>query len=99
MQLTSHGYTRLLLCTTLFSVPFYSTFCSFIMVFFFFNVYLWLHWVLIAACRLSLVVDNGGYSLAAVYGLLIAVASVGSWTVVVHWLCCPGHMGSSRRIC
>ena len=59
---------------------------------FFFNVYLWLCWVLIAACRLSLVVDNGGYPLVAVYGLLIAVASLGSWKVVVYWLCCPGHV-------
>lgn len=36
----------------------------------------WLHWVFIAACGLSLVVESGGYSLVAAYGLLIAVASV-----------------------
>ena len=38
--------------------------------------FFWLHWVFIAACGLSLVVESGGYSLAAVHGLLIAVASV-----------------------
>lgn len=36
----------------------------------------WLHWVFIAACGLSLVVESGGYSLVAAYGLLIEVASV-----------------------
>ena len=46
--------------------------------FFFFNefiylfIYLWLHWVFIAALGLSLVVASGGYSSVAVRGLLIA---------------------------
>ena len=45
--------------------------------------YLFLHWVFIAALRLSLVVVSGeGYSLAVVHGLLIAVAS----PVVEHGL-------------
>ena len=35
----------------------------------------WLHWVLVAACGLSLVAASGGYSSAAVCRLLIAVAS------------------------
>ena len=39
-------------------------------------IFFWLHWVFIAACGLSLVVESGGYSLVAVYGLLIGVASV-----------------------
>ena len=37
-------------------------------------VYLWLHWVLIAVCWLSLVVESGGPSLV-VHGLLAPVAS------------------------
>ena len=36
--------------------------------------YVWLPWVYIAACGLSLVVANGGYSLVVVCGLPIAVA-------------------------
>ena len=36
----------------------------------------WLHWFFGATCGLSLVVANGGYSLVAVRGLLIAVASL-----------------------
>ena len=39
-------------------------------------VYFQLHWVFIAAHRLSLVAANGGDSLVAVCGLLTAVASV-----------------------
>ena len=37
---------------------------------------LWLHWVLVAACSLSLVAANVGYSLVVAYGLLIVVASL-----------------------
>ena len=37
---------------------------------------LWLHWVFIAVCRLSLVVVSEGCSLDALYELLIAVASL-----------------------
>ena len=36
---------------------------------------LWLCWVFIAVCRLSLVVVSPGYSLAVVHGFLIVVAS------------------------
>ena len=36
---------------------------------------LWLWWVFVAACGLSLVVVSGGCCLVAVRGLLIAVAS------------------------
>ena len=36
----------------------------------------WLHWVLVAAHRLSLVVVSGGYSLVVVRRLLIEVASL-----------------------
>ena len=39
-------------------------------------IYFWLPWVFVAACGLSLVAENGGYSLAAVLRLLIAVASL-----------------------
>ena len=42
----------------------------------------WLHRVFVAACGLSLVAASGGYSLAVVHGLLIAVASL----VVERWL-------------
>ena len=37
-------------------------------------IYFWLHWVFVAACRLSLVEETGGYSLGAVLRLLTAVA-------------------------
>ena len=39
-------------------------------------IYFWLHWVFITALGLSLVVENGGYSLAVVHRLLIMVASL-----------------------
>ena len=45
-------------------------------------IYFSLCWVFVAACGLSLVVVSGGYSLAAVYRLLIKVASF----VVEHGL-------------
>ena len=41
-----------------------------------------LHWVFVAARRLSLVLANGGHSLVGVQGLLIAMASL----VVEHRL-------------
>ena len=41
----------------------------------FFFLSLWLCWVFIAACRLSLVVVSRGYSLVVVHGFLIVVAS------------------------
>ena len=45
-------------------------------------IYFWLHWVYIAALRLSLVAASGVYSFFVVRGLLIAAASV----VVEHGL-------------
>ena len=39
-------------------------------------IYLWLHWVFFAAHRLSLVAENGGYSIAVVCRLFIAMASL-----------------------
>ena len=42
----------------------------------------WLPWVFIAACRLSLAAMGRAYSLVAMHGLLIAVASL----VVEHGL-------------
>ena len=41
-----------------------------------FIIYLRLHWVFVAVCRLSLIATSGGYSLVAGHGLLIAVASL-----------------------
>ena len=35
-----------------------------------------LHWIFLAAHRLSLVAELGGYSLVAMHGLLIVVASI-----------------------
>ena len=49
----------------------------------------WLHWVFIAAHRLSLVATNGGYFLIKVFWLLVEVASLiaeqalGTWASVV----------------
>ena len=42
---------------------------------FYYLIYLWLCWVFIAVCGLSLVMEVGGYSVAEC-GLLIAVASL-----------------------
>ena len=42
----------------------------------------WLHWLFLAACGLSLVVESRGFSLVAVCRLFKAVASL----VVEHWL-------------
>ena len=39
-------------------------------------LYLWLYWVFVAVCRLSLVSGIGGHSLAVVHGLLTVVASL-----------------------
>ena len=38
-------------------------------------IYLWLHWVFRAVCRLSLVAASRGYSLVTVLRLLTVVAS------------------------
>ena len=45
-------------------------------------VQVWLCWVFIAVCGLSLVWESRGYSLVVVWGLLIAAVSL----VVVHGL-------------
>ena len=42
----------------------------------FLKICFWLHWVFIAAHRLSLAVPAEGYSLVGIHGLLIAVASL-----------------------
>ena len=39
-------------------------------------MYVWLRWVFVAECGLSLVAASSGYSFVAVCGLLIAVASL-----------------------
>ena len=41
-----------------------------------FYLFIWLCWVFVAECRLSLAAVSGGYSLVAVCRLLIAVASL-----------------------
>ena len=46
------------------------------------HVCVWLCWVFVAVSGLSLVAASEGYSLVAVRGLLIAVASL----VAEHWL-------------
>lgn len=53
-------------------------------------MFIWLHWVLVAACGLSLVAVSGVYSLAAVSRLFIVVASLtvehklwGMWDSVI----------------
>ena len=64
-------------------------------------IYFWLHWIFVAACGLSLVAVSGGYSLVAVLGLLIAVASLvvehglqnAGPVVVVHMFSCPTSCG------
>ena len=66
------------------SIPF-SCFLLILKIFLKLFIYFWLHWVFIAACRLSVVAKSGvyslvavgrGYSLIAVCGLLTAVASL-----------------------
>ena len=47
----------------------------------------WLHWVLVAAHRLSLVVVSGGYSLVAVHGhLIVAAFLIGEHGLSAHVL-------------
>ena len=87
------------------------TACSYyshIFQFCFINVYLfiyfWLCWVLVAACRLSLVVASGGYSLVAVFGPLSAVASLvielGLWVQGLQWvwLSCGSGLAALRLV-
>ena len=52
-------------------------------------IYLWLLWVLIAACGLPPTVVSGGFSLVAVCGLCSAVAPL----VKEHRLSCPAARG------
>ena len=64
-------------------------------------VYFWLYEACVPACGLSLVVGSGGYSLAAVSRLLIAVASLVAHRLSCHVACgvfpeqrlnpCPPH--------
>ena len=58
--------------------------------YFFESFFFLLHWVFVAALRLSLVVASGDYSPVAMYGLLLSVASLivehrlyGIWASVV----------------
>ena len=68
-----------MLFTNVFPVclPFY-----FVYNFFFFLIYFWLRWVLLAACVLSLVAASGGYSLLRCVGVslrwLLLLRSTGS---------------------
>ena len=64
-----------------FSFVTFKIFCSFLSLSILF-IYLELCWVFIAALRLFLVAESGGYSLVVVFRLLIAVA----FLVVVHGL-------------
>ena len=48
--------------------------CPDLFIFLNYLFYFWLHWVLIAACRLSLVVASRSYSLVVVHKFLLAVA-------------------------
>ena len=67
-------------------------------------IYFWLCWVLVAACRLSLVVASGGYSLVAVFGPLFAVASLviehGLWAQGLQWvwLSCGSALAALRLV-
>ena len=66
-------------------------------------IYFWLLWVFIATRRLSLAAAAGGYSLVALYKLLIVLAflviehglqGMQSSVVVMHRPSCPKHVGS-----
>ena len=65
-----------------------------------FKIYFWLYWVFIAVLGLSLVWAGGGYSLAAVWGLLIVAVFLaehrlqGMQASVAHGLTL-WHVGSS----
>ena len=56
-------------------------FILFNLIYLFIYLFIWLHWVFVAVCQLSLVAASWGYSVA-VRGLLIVVASL----VVEHGL-------------
>ena len=45
---------------------------------YFLKFYFWLHWVFVAACRLSLVVVSGSSSPVVMHRLLLAVAAPGA---------------------
>ena len=81
--------------TTVFSYHFlyYGCFCF------------WLHWVFVAPCRLSLLVESWGYSLVVMHKLLIVVAFLvmehvlqGTWAsvAVAQQVSCTRHVESSR---
>ena len=56
---------------------------------FYLFIYLWLHWVFVAACGLSLVAVSGGYSSLQCVGfslwwlLLLGAWALGTWASVV----------------
>ena len=50
--------------------------CACIFFFFFIYSYVWLCWVFVASCRLSLIAENGVYPLVEVPRLLTVVASL-----------------------
>ena len=59
------------------------------------GIYFWLHWVLVAAFRLSRVVVSGGWSLIVVQGLLTAVASLWNTASRAHRPHELWHVGST----
>ena len=68
---------------------------------FYLFIHLWLHWVVIAACGLSLVSASRGYSLVAMHGLLIEVASLAAeqcwgFSSCGTWSC--GSQALKRRL-
>ena len=58
-----------------------------------FSYYFWLHWVFDAACRLSLVVASGGYSLDVVRGFSLQCLLLWSTGPRAPGLQQLGHMG------
>ena len=46
---------------------------------FFLSFYFWLHWVFIAACRLSLVAASGGFSCCGAQALGVRASAVVAW--------------------
>ena len=56
--------------------------CMYLFFYNFIFIYLWLHWIFVAVCGLSLVIASRGLLFIAVHWLLIVVASL----VVEHGL-------------
>ena len=57
--------------------------------FFIFRIF-WLRWIVLAACRFTLVAASRGYSLTAVHGFLVSVVSLvvehQLWGALLRWL-------------